>query len=144
MELRLNNGVMIPRNSLFNHFNALWNELDRPATTRTATVATDVIENADGYQFYFEMPGVKADSADLRVEDGHLIVEAERVRPEWPKEASVHLAERSYGKLRRAFKLPEDASSDGISASYKDGVLELTVPKRPESKPLKIKVNYQN
>lgn len=143
MELRVNNGVLIPHNSLFNHFNALWNEVDRPAH-RTATMATDVVESADGYHFYFEMPGVKADSADLRVEDGSLIVEAERIRPEWPKDASVHYAERSYGKLRRAFKLPEDASSDGISASYKDGVLELMVPKKPESKPLKIKVNYQN
>jgi HSP20 family protein len=144
MELRVNNGVMLPHNSLFNHFNELWNQLDRPAANRPTAPATDVVENADGYHFYFEMPGVKADSAELRVEDGRLIVEAERTRPEFPKDASIHLAERTYGKLRRAFKLPEDASSDGIGASYKDGVLEVTVPKKPESKPLKIKVNYQN
>jgi len=145
MELRLNNGVMLPNNSLFNHFNQLWNELERPRPAQHhATPATDVVENADGYHFYFEMPGVKADSAELRVEEGRLIVEAERSRPEYPKDASVHVAERTFGKIRRAFKLPEDATSDGISASYKDGVLEVTVPKKPESKPLKIKVNYQN
>ncbi|HUA34547.1 MAG TPA: Hsp20/alpha crystallin family protein [Candidatus Binataceae bacterium] len=147
MELRLNNGVMLPNNSLFNHFNQLWNELERPRTApqqHATTPATDVVENADGYHFYFEMPGVKADSAELRVEEGRLIVEAERTRPEYPKEASVHVAERTFGKIRRAFKLPEDATSDGITASYKDGVLEVTVLKKPESKPLKIKVNYQN
>ena len=67
------------------------------------------------------MPGLKKDSVDVRVEDGHLIVEAERVRPELPKEAQVHLSERTYGPIRRTFKMPEDALTDGISASYRDG-----------------------
>jgi HSP20 family protein len=143
MELRVMNNGVIPHPSLFNHFNALWNELERPAT-RTPSPAADVIEHADGYHFYFEMPGMKPDSVDLRVEEGRLIVEAERVRPEWPKDASVHVAERAYGKARRAFKLPEDASNTEIKASYKDGVLEVTVAKKPESKPVKIKVNFEN
>ena len=140
MEVRMMTNGVTPHNSLFNHFNALWNELDRP-TERTTHPRTDIVENADGYHFYFEMPGLKADSVDVQVEDGRLIVQAERPRPEWAKDASIHLAERTYGQLRRAFKLPEDASSDGIGAAYKDGVLEVTVPKKPESKPLKIKVN---
>jgi HSP20 family protein len=140
MEVRMMTNGVTPHNSLFNHFNALWNELERP-TERTTQPRADIVENADGYHFYFEMPGLKADSADVRVEDSRLIVRAERKRPEWAKDASIHLAERTYGQFKRAFKLPEDASSDGIGAAYKDGVLEVTVPKKPESKPVKIKVN---
>jgi HSP20 family protein len=140
MEVRMMTNGVTPHNSLFNHFNALWNELDRPSE-RTLQPRTDIVEHAEGYHFYFEIPGLKADSADVRVEDGRLVVTAERPRHEWAKDASIHLAERTYGQFKRAFKLPEDASSDGISAAYKDGVLEVTVPKKPESKPVKIKVN---
>lgn len=142
MELRVIDGLA-PNGWIFDRLPALWNEFARPAESGNAP-ATDVVEDADGYHFYFEMPGVQAGSVDLRVEDGRLIVEAERKAPEWPKEASVHLAERTYGAIRRAFALPEDAAHDGVSANYRDGVLHVTVVKRPEAKPVKIKVNFDN
>jgi HSP20 family protein len=78
---------------------------------------------------------------DARVEDGQLMVAAERTRPEWPQETRVRVAERGYGKIHRAFELPNDARHDGIEANYKDGVLEVTVEKKPESKSAKIVVN---
>jgi HSP20 family protein len=101
----------------------------------------DVIEDKDAYHFYFDMPGLKGESLDVQVEDDQLTVAAERKRPEWPQETEVHIAERGHGPIRRAFKLPVNASRDGIRASYTDGVLELTVEKRIESKPVKIQVN---
>jgi HSP20 family protein len=100
-----------------------------------------VIEDKDGYHFYFEMSGLKGESIDARVEDDRLLVAAERKRPELPQEAQVHVAERSYGMIRRVFELPSDASHDKIAASYKDGVLEVTVDKRPESKSARIQIN---
>ena len=139
MEVRLNGYT--PSDSLLRHWNVLWNELE---PSRKASPTADVVEDADGYHFYFEMAGIKSDSVDVRVEDGSLIVEAERKQPEWAKDAEVHLSERTYGTMRRAFTMPEDASHDGIKAAYKDGVLEVTVPKRPESKPFKIKVEVNN
>jgi HSP20 family protein len=126
---------------LLRHWNVLWNELE---PSRKASPKADVVEDADGYHFYFEMAGIKSESVDVRVEDGSLVVEAERKRPEWAKDAEVHLSERTYGAMRRAFTMPEDASHDGIKAAYKDGVLEVTVPKRPESKPFKVKVEVNN
>lgn len=141
MEVLMNNGLM-PGDSILRRWNALWNDLE-PAARKTAPAA-DVVEDADGYHFYFEMPGIKSDSVDVRVEDGNLVVEGQRTRPEWPKEASVHVAERSYGTMHRAFTMPEDANHEGIKAAYKDGVLSVTVPKRPESKPVKIKVEFEN
>src|ERR1700719_4411616 len=119
MEVRMNG--FTPNDSLLRHWNVLWNELE---PGRKTGPATDVVEDADAYHFYFEMAGIDGAS-----------VEAERKRPEWSKDAEVHLSERAYGTMRRAFAMPEGASHDGIKAAYKDGVLELTVPKRPESKP---------
>jgi HSP20 family protein len=103
--------------------------------------AVDVVENNEGYHFYFDLPGLKNDSVDLRVDDGTLTMTAERKRPEWSKESAIHFSERRYGAIRRSFELPKDASHDRIHASYKDGVLEVTVEKRPEARPVKIQIN---
>jgi HSP20 family protein len=86
-------------------------------------------------------PGSRMGSIDVQVEDDRLMVASERKRPEWPQEAGVHIAERDYGTVGRAFRLPLNASRDGIRAAYVDGVLELTVEKRLESKPVKAQVN---
>ncbi len=106
--------------------------------------AADVIEDSNGYQFYFEIPGMTGESIDVRVEDEKLVVEGERKQPQWPKEAEVHRTERLYGRIHRSFRLPEDASHDDVHAAYRDGVLEVKVAKRPEAKPVRIKVNYEN
>lgn len=141
MEVLLGNGFVNGR--FYDRLNRFFNDTAwAPEAQRRP--AADVVEHGDGYHFYFEMPGIKADSVEVRVEDGRLVVEAERKRPEWPKDAEVHLAERSYGKFARAFVLPEDASHDAIKATYRDGVLEVTVAKKPEARPTKIKINVEN
>ena len=101
----------------------------------------DVTEDKDTYHFYFDMPGLKSDSVDARVEEGRLTIAAERKRPEWPDETEVRMAECGYGTIRRTFELPNDASHDNIQAGYKDGVLEVTVAKKPEAKSTKIVIN---
>jgi HSP20 family protein len=105
------------------------------------TPRVDVVEDRDAYHFYVEMPGLKDGSIDAHVEDDRLMVASERKRPEWPQETGVYIAERDYGTIRRTFRLPLKASRDGVRAAYDDGVLELTVEKRLESKPVKVQVN---
>ena len=124
---------------LFDRLNSFQRDIDETAGGHTAP-KVDVIEDQDAYHFYFEMPGLKGESLDVEVENDQLTVAAERKRPEWPRETEVHIAERGYGPIRRAFRLPLNASRDGIRAAYIDGVLELTVDKRRESKPVKIQV----
>jgi HSP20 family protein len=138
MELVFENGWNGER-WLFEKLNSFRRGIDE-ADGHTAPSA-DVIEDKDAYHFYLEMPGLKGESLDVRVDNDQLTVAAERKRPEWPQEAEVHIAERGYGPIRRAFRLPLNASRDGIRAAYTYGVLELTVDKRPESKPLKVQVN---
>ena len=143
MELRFENGGfangLAGNRWLFDRMNGMLKE--HTGGTRRIAPPADVVEDKDGYRFYFEMPGLKSESLDVRIEDDALIVSAERKRPEWAKESRVHVAERGYGTMRRAFELPEDASRDNINASYRDGVLEVAIGKRPESKPVKININ---
>ena len=142
MEVTLLNTDHIPNGWLANQLNGFWKDFARDFDGQaTSRPAADIVEDADSYRFSFEMPGLKKDSVEVTVEDGHLIVVAERVRPELPKDAQLHLQERSYGPIRRTFKMPEDALTDGIAASYRDGILDVRVPKKPETKPLRIKVN---
>ena len=139
MELRFENGwagrgwVFDPRTV------GLFRQSDTTASHMVPAV--DVIEDKDAYHIYYEMPGLTSKSIDAHFEDGHLVVEAERTRPEWPQETRVRVAERGYGKIHRAFQLHNDVSCDKIEASYKDGVLGVTVEKKPESKPAKILIN---
>ncbi len=139
MELVFENGWNGNR-GLFNRLNGFQRDMDEAAGSPIAPRA-DVIEDKDAYHFYFEMPGLKGESLDVQVENDQLSVAAERKRPEWSQETAIHIAERGYGHFRRAFRLPINASRDGIRATYADGVLELTIDKRPESKAVKVTVN---
>lgn len=127
-----------------NRLNRLFNEAAWTDPQTHVAPRADVVEDREGYHFYFDMPGIKADSVEVQVEDGSLVIQSDRKRPEWPKDAEIHVAERSYGTMRRVFTMPEDASADGIKATYRDGVLEVAVAKKPEAKPTRIKVNVEN
>jgi HSP20 family protein len=126
---------------LFDRMNGFFKSPELQAWQPSIRPAVDVVENKDKYYFYFDMPGLNNNSVDLRVEDGTLVVTAERKRPEWAEGSAIHFSERHYGSMRRSFTLPKDASHDQIHASYKDGVLEVTVEKRPEARPVKIQIN---
>ena len=139
MEVRFENGWARRGWAFDPRVLGLFRESD--ATARHMEPSVDVIEDKEAYHFYFDMPGLASESINARVEDGQLMVVAERTRPEWPQETKVRVAERGFGTIHRAFELPDDASRDRIAASYKDGVLEVTVEKKPESKSAKIVIN---
>ena len=120
------------------HFSGLASELER------SSPPVDVVEDREGYRFSIEMPGLKIDSLEVKVEDETLVINAERNEPALAKDARVHRAERHYGRIHRAFTLPSDVGRDAIKAAYKDGVLEVTIAKLPEAKALKVEVAYSN
>jgi len=126
---------------MLDRMNLLMKNLNSAATPERFRPRTDVVEEKDGYWFYFEVPGLKSESIEVRIENGNLIMKAERKRPEWSKETTVHVAERAYGTIERSFTLPDDAAQDQVHATYRDGVLEVAVEKRPETKPVKIQIN---
>lgn len=101
----------------------------------------DVIADQDSYHLYFGMPGLKAGSLEVQVQNDRLIVSGERKGPERLHETAVHFAERTCGAVRRELKLPLNARHESMRAVYTDGVLELTVEKRAESKSVKVQIN---
>ena len=101
-------------------------------------------KHGEGYHFYFDMPGIKADSVNVQVEDGRLMVEAERKQPERAKDVEVHLTERITARCAARSRCLTMPAHDGNKATYRDGVLEVTVAKKPESQADRIKVNVEN
>ena len=133
MEIRYENGISDAFPRLFDGF------LNFGVEGHAAAPA-DLAEDEHGYRFYVDVPGLSADSLQVTVEKDWLVVEGERKRPAWNEGVQVHLAERRHGRIRRLFTLPDDASRENIKATYRDGVLEVAVAKRPEARPVKIKV----
>jgi HSP20 family protein len=127
---------------LFERVNGLFNGL--ASEFEPISPPVDVVEDHNGYRFSIELPGLKSDSLEVKVEDETLVINAERIEPVRAKELRVHRAERHYGRIHRAFRLPSDVGHDAIKAAYKDGVLEVTIAKRPEAKAIKVEVAYSN
>ena len=104
----------------------------------------DILERQDHLVIRAEVPGVQKDDMDVRIEDGVLTLHGERKEEKEAKDVNTHLVERVYGSFTRSFSLPTTVDPTKVSAVYKDGVLEVTVPKVETAKPKRgeIKVAY--
>jgi HSP20 family protein len=100
----------------------------------------DIFEKGEDLVIRAEIPGVSKDDIDINVENNTLTIRGERKREEEFKQEQAYRAERIYGSFLRTFSLPRTVDSSRISASYRDGVLELTLPKAEEAKPKKIQI----
>jgi len=88
-----------------------------------------------------DLPGVSKEAVSVNIENRTLTIKGERKREEVTEEGGrVQRTERVFGTFVRAFSLPETADTTKVSASYKDGVLSLTIPRAEESKPRAIEV----
>jgi HSP20 family protein len=110
-------------------------------STRTWAPPVDIYENGDSLVLKAELPGVNPDDVEIRVEDNTLYLKGERKFEKEVKEQNYHRVERSYGTFTRTFSLPNSVDADKVGATYKDGVLTLTMPKKEEAKPKTIKIN---
>ena len=110
-------------------------------STRTWAPPVDIYENGDNLVLKAELPGINPDDVEIRVEDNTLYLKGERKFEKEVKEQNYHRVERSYGTFTRTFSLPNSIDSDKVAATYKYGVLTLTMPKKEEAKPKTIKIN---
>jgi HSP20 family protein len=100
----------------------------------------DIYEDADGYRFEAEMPGLSPEDIDIKLEGNTFYLTGEKKNGR-PAEGTVHRTERFYGRFSRSFSLPEPVDAGKVKAAYKEGILTVTIPKADEAKPKKIKVN---
>jgi HSP20 family protein len=103
--------------------------------------AVDIFENEHELVVKADLPDVKPEELDIRVENNILTIRGERKFEKKVDEKNYLRVERSYGSFARTFSLANTVNSEAIKADYKDGVLTLTIPKREEAKPKQIKVN---
>jgi HSP20 family protein len=87
-----------------------------------------------------ELPGLKKEDLDIRVENNTLTLRGERKRDTEVKQESYHRVERVYGGFTRSFSLPNTVNTEKVEAAFADGVLTITLPMREEAKPRTIQV----
>jgi len=100
----------------------------------------DVYEDEHKIVLKLEVPGVKQNDLDIRLENGTLTVRGERKFEKEEKEQNFHRIERRYGAFSRVFTLPTSVDSENVKAQYDEGVLKLELNKRAEAKPKQIKI----
>lgn len=116
--------------------------------TRTPTVGAptfslrmDVTETPEAYTISAEMPGVAANQVDVHVAEGVLTIKGEKSAEALHEKANVRWTERSYGRFERRLSVPQDVAEADIKASFKDGVLTLTLPKSAPATPTVRKID---
>lgn len=103
--------------------------------------AVDIIETEDALTVKADLPDVKPEELDIRVENNILTIRGERKFEKKTDEKNFLRVERAYGSFSRSFSLSSTVNAEAIKADYRDGVLTLSIPKREEAKPKQIKVN---
>jgi HSP20 family protein len=113
-----------------------------PLFRRELTLATmpavDVVESEKAYELTAELPGMDEKNIEVKVVNGNLIIKGEKQEEKEEKNKDYYLHERNFGSFERSFGVPEGVDADKIEASFKKGVLTVTLPKKPEAqKPAK-------
>jgi len=111
------------------------------APTRGWYPPVDILENKDSYLIRAELPGMKKEEIHLELEHETLTLSGERTLEEPANGDEYHRVERLAGRFSRSFHIPQAVKQDGIKATYRDGILEVYVPKAEEAKPRQISVS---
>jgi HSP20 family protein len=102
--------------------------------------AIDITEDDDEYVVTAELPGSRKEDVTLELHEGVLTLRGEKRNEREEKKEQRRYVERSYGSFSRSFTLPPNVDPDRISASFKEGVLSITLPKTPEAKPRTVSI----
>src|SRR5208283_1827929 len=133
--------------SLPEQLNRLFNEaFERSSEEGNLTAwapSVDIYETEHELVVKADLPDVKPEELDIRVENNILTIRGERKFEKSVNENNYLRVERSYGSFARSFSLANTVNSEAIKADYKNGVLTLSIPKREEAKPKQIKVNVE-
>ncbi|MDH5511487.1 MAG: Hsp20/alpha crystallin family protein [Nitrospinota bacterium] len=120
-------------------FEEMWNEEGLTARERWVP-AMDVSQTETEYKVRLEAPGMTKEEIKIELENGVLTISGEKTVKEEQKEEKCYRVERRYGAFTRSLKFT-DVDPEKVTASYRDGVLELTVTKTEQAKPKKIDIN---
>jgi HSP20 family protein len=133
-----------PFNGLRLFEDAVTRLMSEPRANRPWSPAVDILETEDALTLKADLPDVKIEDIDVRVEHQTLSLRGQR---KFAKEENVkgyHRIERSYGEFVRTFAVPQTVDTERVQADYKNGLLTITLPKKEAAKPRQVKVAVQN
>jgi HSP20 family protein len=105
----------------------------RASADLTALPAVDVSETDKAYEITAELPGMDEKNVEVKVANGILTIKGEKQDEKEEKQKDYYRRERSFGSFERSFQVPDDVDGDKIEASFKKGVLSVTLPKSAEA-----------
>ncbi len=108
------------------------------------TPAVDIFETPEAIVLKAELPGIAAQDIAVEVKDHILTLKGEKKWEKETKEENYHRMERSYGSFQRTFTLPGTVRQEKAKAKFKDGILEIALPKVEEARPRQIKVEISS
>ena len=121
-------------------FDRLWPDFTRDLTEEWVP-SMDFVEKGGKYHLTAEVPGMKKDDIQISVHDGIVTIEGKKESSNEEKGSRYYIKETRVGSFTRSFRLPEDASSEKIDATYKDGILNVVFEKKEGSEKRKIEVH---
>ena len=127
-------------NRLFDDAGRGWRS-DEPVSTTTWSPAIDIFETEGEIVVKAELPGMDRKDITVHLENNVLTLRGERRFAKETKEENYHRIERSYGGFSRAFSIPMSVDEQSINADYKDGILNIRLPKKEQAEPKQIKIN---
>lgn len=115
--------------------------LSESPTSRPWSPAVDIAENENELTLTADIPGVKLEEIDIKIEDGTLSLSGKREFEKKQEKGGYHRIERSYGSFQRVFALPETVDVEKVSAQFDSGVLKVTLPKKEVARPKSVKIS---
>jgi HSP20 family protein len=122
---------------------SLSHAMQEPTSAQTWSPAVDIYETREQIGLRIDASGVKPEAIDIQITDDTLTIRGERKLEKAEDGKQYVRLERSYGPFQRSFTLGVPITQQGVRATYQDGVLEILLPKREETKPKPVKVEVQ-
>jgi len=117
--------------------------LNEPRGARPWSPSVDIFETENELVLKADLPEVKAEEIEVRVEDSTLTIKGERKFERDETTRGYHRIERSYGTFTRSFTVPATVDSDKVAAEFKNGVLTVKLPKKEAAKPRQVKIEVK-
>ena len=125
-------------------FGDTMNRLFNEPSARPWIPPVDIRETENELIVKADVPDLKFEDIDVRMENGTLTLRGERKFEEKKTEGGWHRVERAYGTFERSFTLPDTVNPEGVKADYKAGTLTVTLPKKEIAKPRQVKIQVSN
>lgn len=143
MELTRINNSPVQLHNEFNRLFSRWGAGESQSAVTHWVPAADVIEHADRFELYLDVPGIDPDQIDIKLDKGVLYISGERNYPADidGKAQQLQRMERGQGHFHRQFVLPDTVDTDNVQAKVELGVLQVSIGKQARSQPKRITVN---